>query len=161
MLRSEGTIDHTARPTTQAHRGMRPKAVTAVAALALAVGMVSTATPAHASDWGGVVDPANCTNNSTRGKAVPFKDHNGNTLGSLEIRWSDSCKVKWARITTKTSHKVNATIKQNDKNQAGMDEYGTPAWTRGISVSKGTRVCAYGDVYYGTWRKSAAVVCAS
>lgn len=146
---------------------IRRSVAIAVTSLALAIaGSAVAPQSASASDWGGVIDPAGCSDAYTV-KSTPIKDWRGREVGKLEIRWSWNCYVQWARITAYGSaYHLAATVKEmpHPSNQAGTDEYNTSqAWTRGIALVGGSssKVCAYGDLYQGPgYSHAAATVCA-
>lgn len=136
-----------------------------ISAIVATVGLAVLPTPAHASDWGGVIDPAGCSGDTVA--SAPFTDWQGRTVGQLQLRWSDACNVQWARITAfgEAGH-LAATVKEVSypNNQAGTDEYQVgEAWTRGIILNGGPQsaACAYGDLYNGpSYVHVSAVACA-
>ncbi|MEU4396838.1 hypothetical protein [Kribbella sp. NPDC023855] len=76
--------------------GLRRRTI--VTALVAAAATVVTATPAHASDWGGdgwPTDPA-CSNVTTV-KTTPSPTM-GKQIGEPQLRWSWGCYRNWSRV---------------------------------------------------------------
>lgn len=143
------------------------KATIAAVSCVATLGASLAATPlAHASDWGGIINPVNCSGSTV--KYLDMKDWLGRKVGRLEIRWSDACYVQWARLTSSgAAWHLAVTIKENShpSNAAGADDYNVNQnWTRGIYLVDGpnSHVCAYGDIYSNspTGAHYSAVVCA-
>lgn len=156
----------TMKTTTQPTR--RWLATTAAAA-AVCLGILGSAAPASASDWGGYADPnsAQCGTNTVV-KRVPITGRAGLVGAYLEIKWSNGCPGNYARVVMANQHSgdvaVSIQAQASPYNKAGADETRvTTAWTRVIALANSSdRVCAYTDIkffYQMPWeaRKSASV----
>ena len=77
---------------------LRSAALVLVLAVAALVSTTSTASAStHNSNWGGVINPNGCSGYTV--KSAPIKDWLGRQVGLLEVRWSPTCWVQWARLT--------------------------------------------------------------
>lgn len=148
---------------------------TTLATLATAAGLTfGTAVAAQADDWGGVTspNPLYCSD-AQPVKSVAFTDRFGNTEGYLDLRWSWSCGIQWARIrslqpnssASRTAKHLAVSLHENTHqgNAAGADDYNTASnWTRGIILIDGpsSHVCAYGDITEYDGSHYSAVNCA-
>lgn len=157
------------RKTIHARRAF----TTALAAAAVVAGVLVSAGPASASDWGGYADPGSsqCGSNYVV-KRTPIPGRAGLVGAYLEIKWSNGCPGNYARVVMANGHtapNVSLSIhaQASPYNKAGADETNVtgPVWTRVIALnSSSDRVCAYADVrffYQFPWQAPvAASVCA-
>ncbi len=122
--------------------------VLAVAALISTTGTASASTPS--TRWGGVGDPSGCSAYTVRSAAI--KDWKGSQVGTLEVRWSPTCVVQWARVTSYNGAyhmAVSIHEKNYPNNAAGGDSYGLNQWWSNAIVLRGgssAQVCAYADL---------------
>ncbi|WP_243076685.1 hypothetical protein [Microbacterium sp. SS28] len=165
------------KKTTRSRRGV----ATIAAAVAIVLGVLASAAPASASDWGGYANPAagGCGSNYVV-KSVPVSymgATRGYTVGTLQIKWSNGCPGNYARYEAASGYMPRAIAmsiqaQASPFNKSGTnEEYVTVAFTRVIALAKSSdRVCAYLDVYTArpTWApqsepttwKSSVVLCA-
>ena len=130
---------------------LRSAALVLVLAVAALVSTTSTASAStQNSNWGGVINPNGCSGYTV--KSAPIKDWLGRQVGLLEVRWSPTCYVQWARLTAyngATHLAVSIHESTHWNNAAGADDYNTKQnWTYGIILIDGpsSHVCAYGDI---------------
>jgi hypothetical protein len=153
----------------RARRGL----AAALAGAALIAGVLVSASPAAASDWGGYADPAasQCGSNYVV-KRTPITGRAGLVGAYLEIKWSNGCPGNYARVVMANAHQaawlgVSIHAQVWPYNKAGADEtrVAGSAWTRVISLSSSSdRVCAYTDIkfsYQFAWEAArSASLCA-
>ncbi|WP_328996182.1 hypothetical protein OG394_16165 [Kribbella sp. NBC_01245] len=74
-------------------------AVTAI--LVVSAVTLTSAAPAHASDWGGDGTPSGCSSPITVATASIYGSRGnlaGKKIGELQLRWSWSCHGNWSRV---------------------------------------------------------------
>lgn len=98
---------HASSTDTRPRRRWRGPRIAAAAAVAIGCVTLGTAGPATATetrDWDGV-DPRGTTcNTDARTVASAAITFEGHRLGSIELRYSSSCRTAWARLHNDMDH---------------------------------------------------------
>ncbi|MFE7558775.1 DUF2690 domain-containing protein [Kitasatospora sp. NPDC057500] len=89
------------KPTATSSNTRRRTAASALAALACTIGLTLHGAPAaQAANAYDGKDPqtTGCSNNSTTLSSAPLKTSTGHQVGTIEMRYSYTCKTQWIRI---------------------------------------------------------------
>lgn len=127
--------------------------------------LVSFASPAAASDWGGYADPASsrCGSNFDVKQAEVVAE--GVKVGTLKIKYSNGCPGNYAKFEAEpgflavfTALSIHSQVAPFDK--AGADEeHETAVYTKVIELENSSdRVCAYLDVTAGRMDPGSTII---
>ncbi|MEV0005156.1 DUF2690 domain-containing protein [Micromonospora sp. NPDC050980] len=144
--------------------------VTAAAAAALVTASLLVASPASAATCSGYgcdgTDPINtgCSADARNITPYPARIMQGaNELAVVELRWSDSCKTNWGRISNRVSPQNTARVRVYRSNP-----YANTSWYGGTGrqyygdqlYGDGMTVCAVGEVVTPSGTLSSTPLCA-
>ncbi|GAA1281017.1 hypothetical protein Psi02_66650 [Planotetraspora silvatica] len=139
---------------------MKTRVIAAAAAAAAASVVVLTALPASASSLDGK-DPysTGCNSSAYSVRSASIKNQIGDSLGSVYLYWSPTCKTNWTEVRVSTSGHGSVNVYTDDGRSAlfsysagnGGHHWGNMLYAPGVCAwGTGTVVAGTGTVNHGS-----------